>query len=247
MILYPTIELQNGHCVSLSRGDLNEPQIWHVDPVKKACEFAAVGAEWMHVTDFDALAKTGSNADLIEEIILHAGLPVQVAGGIRTMDQVEHWVEKGAGRVVIGTAAVLNPQFIHQAAKAYPDQIVLAVDVRDGLVTTDGWKSQSAFTPEAFVKAFVNVPLAGILYTDVNSDVGDSEGSLAVVSALAEMSRTPLIVSGLVKTVDDISRLKYIRNIAGAIVGRALFNRSIDLAEALELARPEAEPVAEFI
>lgn len=248
MILYPTIELQSGRCVSLSRGNLNEPMIWHVDPVKKAQEFAALGAEWMHVTDFDAVArKAKTNAALIEEIIVKAGLPVQVAGGIRSMEHVDHWIEKGAGRVVIGTAAVVNPQFVRQAAKTYPDQIVLSVDVRDGLVTTDGWRAQSAFTPEAFVDAYHDLPLAAFLCTDVNSDIGDGLGLLAQVTALAGHAKTPVIASGIVKTLDDISNLKYVRNISGAVVGRALFNKSVDLAEALLLARPEAEPVAAFL
>ncbi len=247
MIIYPTIELQNGRCVSLSRGDLDHPQIWHVDPVEKAKEFAAAGAEWIQVTDFDAVAGTGSNEEITCEIIRQSGLSVQVAGGVRTMEMLDGWIEKGAGRVVIGTAAVLNPDFVKQAAHRYPDQVVVAIDAMEGKVMTDGWKSQSAIAPEDFVTAFAQTPLAGILFTDIDSDLVEGEASLGRVSALAGVAKQPVIASGLVKVADDISRLKYVGNISGAIVSRALFNRSVDLEEALELAQPRPEPVAEFI
>ncbi len=247
MIIYPTIELQNGRCVSLTRGDLDNPQIWHVDPVEKAREFAEAGATWMQVTDFDAVAGTGSNEDIVLDIIRQAGLSVQVAGGVRTLEQFGAWVEKGAGRVVVGTAAVMNPDLIHQAAHAHPDQVVLAVDAMEDRVMTNGWKSQSAITPGDFVAAFSTAPLAAILFTDIDGDLVEGEASLGRVSALAGAAKSPVIASGLVKSADDISRLKYVGNVAGAIVGRALFNRSVELADALSLAQPEPEPVAAFI
>ncbi len=247
MILYPTIELQDGRCVSLRRGDLEQPQIWHVDPVEKACAFSRDGAGWMQVTDFDAVAGRGNNEDIVKSIIRHAGLSVQVAGGIRTMEQIDAWMEWGAGRVVIGTAAVLSPAFILQAARKYPDQIVVAVDVMDGWIMTDGWKTQSAIRPEDFLKAFDGIPLAAVLFTDIDSDIGEGEAPLARITALADLARSPVIASGLVKTIDDISRLKYMGSISGAIVGRALFSKAIDLEEALGLAQPTPEPVAEFI
>lgn len=247
MLLYPTIEFLDGRLVSLARGDLDQPQIWHVDPVAKAREFAKAGASWMQVTDFNAVARKGSNAGIVEEIILKAGVSVQVAGGISTSEHIEHWIDRGAGRVVIGTAAVLNPEMVRSAAKRHPDQIVVAVDMMDGFVMADGWKMQTAIKPEDLVEAFADVPLAGFLVTDVDGDMGDGEASLSRISSVAQKARLPVIASGLVKTIDDISRLKYVRNIGGAVVGRALFNRTIDLGEALALAEATAEPVAEFI
>jgi len=247
MIIYPTIELQNGRCVSLTRGDLDQPQIWHVDPVEKACEFAQAGATWMQVTDFDAVAGRGDNKDIVENIIRHAGLSVQVAGGVRALEQIDAWVNWGAGRVVVGTAAVLNPQLIVQAAKRYPDQIVVAVDVMDGWVMTEGWKTQSAIRPEGLLNAFKGLPLAAVLFTDIDSDLVEGEASLSRITALSGLAHSPVIASGLVKSIDDISRLKYMGTISGAIVGRALFNKAIDLTDALEMAQPSPEPVAEFI
>lgn len=246
MRIYPTMELQNGRCVTLDKGRLDEAMIWHVDPVETARSWAAAGAEWMHLTDFDAIEGRDSNAELVEEIIRSAEIPVQLAGGMRTREQVEHWIDKGAGRIVIGTLAAWDPQLVKELAKLYPDQIVLAVDVWQGHVMTEGWRSQSAFTPDAFIEAFADTPFAAILVTDIDSDMEDVEAQLGLISGLSEKSRTPIIASGVVRTSDDISRLAYISNISGAIVGRALFRKTVDLADALDVAKLAHEPVAEF-
>ena len=143
MIAYPTIELQNGKCVSLFRGRLEEASIWHVDPVKTAIGFAETGASWINITDFDAVEGKDWQADLIGEIINKCGIPVMLGGGFRSLEGVEFWLDRGVGRVVIGTAAVLSPDFVKTAAKRHPDQIVLAVDVFQGKVVTNGWRKPS--------------------------------------------------------------------------------------------------------
>ncbi len=247
MILYPTIELQNGHCVSLTRGILDQPMIWHVDPVEKAKEFAAAGAEWLQVTDFDAIVGDDQNAAIVEEIIRTSGVNVQVAGGIRTQEQADLWIEKGAGRIVIGTLAAQDPDLVKALAMAHPDQVVLAVDVWEGRVMTEGWKNKSALEPENFIKAYEGTPFAAIQITDIDSDVSELDASLGLLTALAKETLTPVIASGLVRTVDDLSRLKYVGNIHGAVVGRALFRKTIDLEEALGAAIPDAQTTAEFI
>ncbi len=246
MRIYPTMELQNGRCVTLDKGRLEEAMIWHVNPTDTARSWSAAGAEWMHLTDFDAIEGRDTNVNLVEEIIRTAEMPVQLAGGMRTREHVEHWIDKGAGRIVIGTLAAWDPNLVKELAKLYPDQIVLAVDVWRGFVMTEGWRSQSAFTPEAFIDAFADTPFAAILITDIDSDMEDVEAQLGLISGLAQHSRTPVIASGVVRTVDDISRLAYIQNIAGALVGRALFRKAIDLSEALDVARAAHEPVAQF-
>ncbi len=246
MRIYPTMELQNGRCVTLDKGRLDEAMIWHVNPAETARGWAGAGADWMHLTDFDAIEGRDTNSALVEEIIRSAEIPVQLAGGMRTREQVEHWIDKGAGRIVIGTLAAWDPNLVKELAKLYPDQIVLAVDVWQGQVMTDGWRSQSAFTPDAFIEAFADTPFAAILVTDIDSDMEDVEAQLGLISGLAEKSRTPVIASGVVRTVDDISRLAYIHNISGALVGRALFRKTIDLVEALNVASAAHEPVAEF-
>ncbi len=246
MMIYPTMELQNGRCVTLDKGRLDDAMVWHVNPVETARSWSAAGAEWMQLTDFDAIEGRDTNSELVEEIIRSCEMSVQLAGGMRTREQVEYWINKGAGRIVIGTLAAWDPTLVKELAKLYPDQIVLAVDVWQGQVMTEGWRSQSAFTPEAFIEAFADAPFAAILVTDIDSDMEDVEAQLGLISGLAEQSRTPIIASGVVRTSDDISRLAYISNISGAIVGRALFRKTVDLAEVLEVAKLAHEPVAEF-
>jgi len=247
MLIYPTIELQHGRCVTLDKGRLESAVIWHVDPVETARGFAAAGAEWMHVTDFDAVEGRDENTDLIEQIIRAAGIPVQLGGGFHSRDAVERWIDKGVGRVVIGTLAARDPELVRELTRQYPDQIVLAVDVWQGQVMTDGWRNAGAFAPKTFIDAFGDAPFAGIIITDIDSDMEEVEAQLGLIAGLAANARSPVIASGVVRSADDIARLKYIPNIAGALVGRALFRKSIDLKEALELAQPDQEPVAEFI
>ncbi|MFP4274409.1 MAG: HisA/HisF-related TIM barrel protein [Paracoccaceae bacterium] len=246
MRIYPTIELQKGRCVSLHRGRLEEPVLWHVDPVQKARDFADAGAEWLHVTDFDALTGEGDNAELVQQIIRAARIPVQVGGGIRSLEAVAGWFDRGAGRVVLGTLAVSRPDLVKRAAKYHPDGIVLAVDVQDGYVTSQGWREKSAFPAAEFIAWFADDPLAAILVTDIGADTGDAEEPLALVTELAALARAPVIASGMVKTLDDLARLKYVPQVAGALVGRALFAKTFELEAALALA---AEPsrTAEFL
>ncbi len=244
MIIYPTIELQAGRCVSLSRGRLAEPLIWHVDPVEKACEFAAAGAEWMQVTDLDAIVGTGENWAVITRIIREAGLPVQVAGGIRTEARLRDWLDLGAGRVVVGTAAVTDPAFLRAAARHHPDAVVLAVDVAGGRVMCQGWRETTVFAPEDFIAHFEESPLAALLVTDIDADAGETEATLGLISGIAEQTRTPVIASGLVRGIDDVARIRHLGTIAGVVIGRALFNRSIDLGAAMALARGGVEPPA---
>lgn len=246
MIIYPTIELKDGTCVSLTRGRLQDPEIWHVDPVETAHAFAQAGASWMHVTDINALAGDGDNNELIEEIIRTVGIPVQVGGGFRSRDRIEQWIDKGAGRVVVGTMAVHDPDLLRELTKYHPDQIVLAVDIYQDQVMTDGWRTPCAFTPEDFVRAFEAAPLAGIIVTDIDADIEEQDGRLGVISGVAGHTRHPVIARGTVRNTDDVARLKYVPNISGTLIGRALMSRDVDLAEALAVAQAAPEPTATF-
>lgn len=247
MILYPAIELLNGRCVSLYRGRLEEPQIWHVDPLEKALDYVAAGAHWLHITDFDAVDGGTGNEELVAEIIRKAGVPVQLAGGMRLGGRAAQWIDRGAARIVVGTLATRDPEAVKALAHLYPDQIVLAVDVWQGHVVDEGWRSKTAFEPAEFVAAFGDCPLAAIMVTDVDSDIEDTDASLGLITGLARLSRTPVIASGIVRSLDDISRLKYVRNVSGAVVGRALFRKSFALRDALALAESAPEPQAEFL
>ena len=247
MILYPLIELQNGRCVSLFRGRMEEPQIWHVDPVEKAQQFAEAGAEWLHITDFDGLQGDSKNAELTREIIRSAGISVQLGGGFRSLTSVEEWLDAGLSRAVIGTLAVQQPTLVKDAAMRHPDQIVLAIDVHNGFVVSEGWRQTSALTASDVLRTFNESPLAAIIVTDIDADLDEAEDSLALITQIASETKIPVIARGLTRSLDDISRMKYVTHLTGAVIGRALFDHSIDLKEALEIAKPEVEKRAEFI
>ncbi len=247
MIISPSIELQNGHCVSLHRGRLDAPHIWHVDPLETAKKYAESGAEWIHLTDFDAISGNDSNTELVQDIITHCGTSIQLGGGFRSLQGISDWIDRGAGRIVIGTLAIMAPDLVKQAAKLYPDQIVLAVDVFQGKIMGDGWRNPSAIDPETFVKTFEKDPLAAMIVTDIDADLNESEDSLALVTKLADIATAPVLARGLSHSLDDLARLNYVPHVAGAILGRALFDHSIELDQAMAFASQPPEPVAAFV
>lgn len=248
MIIYPAIELLNGTAVTLKRGRLDAPELWHEKPADLAYEFSRSGAEWLHVTDLDAVAGEGkTNESLIEDIILTARVPVQMGGGIQTMDQIERWLDRGVARVVLGSAAIANPSLVREAAHSFPDQIVLSVDMLQGQVMARGWRTQTAFQPEVFLHQFQTDPLAAVLLTDIGADIDEEEASIAVIANASKEVRAPVIARGPVHSSDDISRLKYAGHFSGAILGRALANGRIDLAKAIQTAAAEPETVAPFV
>lgn len=247
MLLYPMIELLDGRCVSLFPGRTDEPHIWHVDPISKAKSFANAGAEWLQITDFDAMSGDERNADLIREIIRTVGIPVQLGGGFRSLERIAEWIDHGVGRIIVESLALHQPDVVKEAAKLFPDQIVLAVDVFEGSVVSDGWRQKSAFTPSAFLKAFDVDPLAAIIITDIDAELGDAEDSLALISGVASETRTQVFARGISRTLDDLSRLKYVPAISGALIGRALFDSSVDFETALDVVKPELETRAQFI
>jgi phosphoribosylformimino-5-aminoimidazole carboxamide ribotide isomerase len=244
MIVYPDIELQNGRCVNLWRGQKNNPVVYDIEPVEAAINFVDKGAQWLHVVDLDAVFGEGDNANLIKKIIGKVDVGVQVAGAIRSIDTVRGWIDAGAERVVIATAAVKDPTFLRQAALAYPDQVVLSVDGRQGRVMVDGWRETTIFTPIEFARQFEDLPLAAVIYTDIDRDADGPESSMSQTEELAEAVQIPVIASGIVKTLDDISTIKFLPNIAGAITGRAIFNGELDLADAIAIATQTTEPIA---
>ena len=247
MIIYPYIALRGGRCVNLARGRIDEPVVYDFDPLETAKEYAHAGAEWLHVVDLDAVAKTGNNAELIRDIIRHANAPVQVAGGIHSAEKVREWFDAGAGRMVVGTAAVRSPQMVKEVSYAYPDQIVVSVDVWQGQVMIDGWRESTVFGAVDFVKQFAGWPLSQIIVTDIDRDLALPDSSLALVTKVASETLTPVIASGLARSLDDIAELKYLYNISGVLLGRALHDGSYTLQEALKMAQAEPEPIAAFI
>lgn len=247
MLVIPGIELQNGRCVSLTRGRLDEPSIWHVDPVAKAREFVEAGASLIHVTDFDAVAGGAPQSAFIESLIRQTEARVQIGGGIRSRERAAELIEAGAARVVLGTVAALQPDMVKELAHSFPDQIVLAIDIWQGGLMTEGWRTKSAMSPEALLEAYADAPLAAIVITDIDADIADMDGELGVISGLAANARCPVYARGTVRKLDDIARLKFIPGIEGAFVSRPLFAKDLDLAEAIETAKVEPAAKAEFL
>ncbi len=247
MIIYPDLELRKGRLVNLVRNRIESPLIYDLDPVETAHDLAAQGAEWLHVVDLDAVFNEGENIAIIKEIIRTSKCSVQVGGAIRSMEKVHRWMDAGAGRVVIATAAVKYPHFVRAAATDYPDSVVVSVDARGGRVVIEGWTEPTTFTPVEFAQQFENVGLAAIIYTDIDRDEDHPESTMAHTTELASKVRTPIIASGVVKTLDDISTLSYLPNIAGVITSRALFGGVFTFHEANAIATAQHQPTAPFL
>jgi phosphoribosylformimino-5-aminoimidazole carboxamide ribotide isomerase len=233
--LIPSIDLRNGKVVRLEQGDYARETIYDADPVQQARRFAAAGVTQIHVVDLDAARDGGAANEPVIRAILGAcrGTAVQIAGGIRSLERVAAAFDAGAARVVIGTAALEQPDFVRTAAERYPGRIVLGLDTRHGRVATRGWREVSALTQDDVLAQFRGVPFGALLYTEIGRDglLGgpDVEGT----AALARRTKIPVIASGGVGTLADLERLAATRVIAGAIVGRALYSGAIELEAAL--------------
>ena len=233
LMIIPALEIMDEQCVSLNRGNTDQPMVWHIDPVEKAKEFAVAGVEWMHLTDFDAIAGSRKNHDLKLEIIRHAGIPVQMGGGLRSISQIDEWIELGVGRIVVSTLAAINPQMVKAIAKQHPDQIVVAVEIWQGRVMTHGWTEPSVFTPLAFVREYQSVPLAGMIVTDIDADIENRSSNLEQLGMLAAESTSPVIAGGMIQKTEDLIPLKQISNVVGAVVGTALYRKTVNLDDIL--------------
>lgn len=238
MIIFPDIEIQNGQSVNRTRGKENEPEVYDISPFDAAQKFVAAGAEWLHIIDIDSSLQDGkSNSDLICEIIESVDIPVQVGGGIRTYLDVEWWLDKGATRVVLGTAAVVDRHMIMDVCGRFPSQIVISITGKDGYAMIDGWRTRTSFTTLELAKSFESSGAAAIIYTDLDRFEGGQEVGLASTIELGTQLEIPLISTGTVYTLDDVSALSLLPNIEGVIIGRALFTGAVDLAEAIKTAR----------
>jgi len=237
VIIYPDIEIQEGRCVSLSQGGFGEPVVYDIAPGDAARNFQRAGAKWLHMVDIDGLFQGGRhNADLICEIIGNADIPVQVAGGIRTIDAVHWWLDHGAQRVVLGTAAVMDQNLVMEACARYPERIVVSVDAHKGYVMIEGWRTQTAFTALELARHFEQAGVAAIIYTDIDRYGNLPDSSFAATAEMGTELSVPMISTGTVNILDDVSTLKYLPNISGVIIGRALFNEVFTLEEAIEIA-----------
>jgi phosphoribosylformimino-5-aminoimidazole carboxamide ribotide isomerase len=240
LILFPAIDLKEGRCVRLVQGDMDQATVFNDDPAAQAATFEAQGFEWLHVVDLDgAFAGRPMNAAAVERILERVAIPVQLGGGIRDMKTVEGWLKKGIARVVIGTAAVRDPDFVREAARLFPGRIAVGIDAKDGRVAVEGWAKASTVTAEELGRRFEDAGVAALVYTDIARD-GVLKGlNIPMTLALARAVSIPVIASGGLASIADIERLGApdCAGLAGAITGRALYDGRIDPREALALIR----------
>jgi phosphoribosylformimino-5-aminoimidazole carboxamide ribotide isomerase len=238
VILFPAIDLKDGLAVRLEQGDMARATVFNRDPAAQAAEFETLGFRYLHLVDLDgAFAGKPVNAAAVERILETVSIPVQLGGGIRDLKTVEAWLEKGVTRVILGTAAVRDPDFVKQAAKAHPGRIVVGLDARDGRVAVEGWAETSDIAAVDIARRFEDAGVTAIIYTDIARD-GLLKGlNLDATVALAEAVNLPVIASGGLASLADIEALLTPRakKLEGAITGRALYDGRLDAREALAL------------
>jgi phosphoribosylformimino-5-aminoimidazole carboxamide ribotide isomerase len=239
VILFPAIDLKDGRCVRLRQGDMAQATIFNDDAASQAAAFEAAGFEWLHVVDLNGAFEGHSvNAAAIRAILRAIKMPVQLGGGIRDSAGIESWLEAGVRRVILGTAAVRDPALVKEAAKTFPGRIAVGIDARDGMVAIEGWAQASSLSATELARRFEDAGVAAIIFTDIVRD-GMLQGvNVAATAALARAVSIPIIASGGVSGVEDIKLLIASgAPIAGAVIGRALYDGRIDPSEALAAAR----------
>jgi phosphoribosylformimino-5-aminoimidazole carboxamide ribotide isomerase len=234
MILYPAIDLKDGQCVRLLHGEMDMATVFGDDPAAQAARFADAGAEWLHLVDLNgAFAGQPVNGAAVEAILARVGVPCQLGGGIRDMATIAMWLEKGLSRVILGTVSVEDPGLVRDAARAFPGQVAVGIDAREGRVATRGWAEETDILVTDLARSFEDAGVAAIIYTDILRDGAMKGPNIAATEALARAVAIPVIASGGVSTLADLVHLRDTGVIAGAISGRALYDGAIDLTEAL--------------
>ncbi|KPP92107.1 MAG: phosphoribosylformimino-5-aminoimidazole carboxamide ribotide isomerase HisA [Rhodobacteraceae bacterium HLUCCA08] len=234
MILYPAIDLKDGQAVRLIHGKMDSATAFNDDPAAQARSFAQAGCTWLHLVDLNgAFAGQPVNGAAVEAILAAVDVPAQLGGGIRDMATIERWLDKGLARVILGTVAVENPDLVRQAARAFPGRVAVGIDARHGKVATKGWATETDVDATELARSFEDAGVAAIIYTDILRDGAMQGPNVEATAALARAVSIPVIASGGVSSLADLSALKATGVISGAISGRALYDGAIDLRQAL--------------
>ena len=234
MILYPAIDLKDGQAVRLVHGDMEQTTVFNDNPAAQALSFVDAGCEWLHLVDLNgAFEGEPVNAAPVEAILSQTNVPAQLGGGIRDMATIERWLDKGLARVILGTVAVENPDLVRQAASAFPGKVAVGLDARNGFVATRGWAEETDIQVVDLAKKFEDAGIAAIIYTDIMRDGAMKGPNIDATAALARAVDIPVIASGGVSSMADLTALKDAGVISGAISGRALYDGAIDLSAAL--------------
>lgn len=239
--LYPAIDLKDGQCVRLLRGEMDQATQYNPDPADQAAKFKQMGFEYLHVVDLNgAFEGASANTDAVQAILSATDVPVQLGGGIRTRGQIDTWLEAGLSRVILGTVALRDSELVKAAAKDLPGQVVVGIDAKDGMVAVEGWAETSDMSAVDLAKAFEGCGVAALIVTDIARDGMKTGVNVEFTGTLADAVSIPVIASGGVASVQDIRDLRAHqgrRAIAGTILGRALYDGDLDADEALQAAR----------
>jgi len=240
LIIYPAIDLKDGNCVRLRKGNLDDTEVFNKNPIDQAKYFESIGFKWLHIVDLNgAVLGKLINILIIESIINNTNLRIQLGGGIRDIETIDLLLDKGLSRIIIGTSAVKNPSLVKLACKKYPGKIIVGIDAKDGLVATDGWLKKSNLNYLDLAKEYEDSGVSTIIYTDIDRD-GMMEGiNFESIQLLASKINIPIIASGGISTLSDIEKLKSIedKGISGAIIGRALYNKAINPFKVIKIAK----------
>jgi len=234
MLLFPAIDLKDGKCVRLLRGDMAKATVFNDSPAAQAKAFANAGCEWLHLVDLNgAVEGHPVNRAAVQGILKEVAVPAQLGGGIRTIESIAQWIEAGVQRVILGTVAVKEPGLVKAACKQWPGQIAVGIDARDGLVAVDGWTKQSTVRALDLALRFEDAGVTAIIYTDIDRD--------GATVTLAQHLTTPVIASGGVSSLDDLRELRPAEEfgIIGAIVGRALYDGRVTVPDAIRVLKGE--------
>lgn len=237
MILYPAIDLKDGQCVRLVRGEMDAATVFNDDPAAQARAFQDAGCQWVHLVDLNgAFAGEPVNAAAVEGILAIVTVPTQLGGGIRDIATIEAWLDKGLNRVILGTVAVRDPDLVRQAARAFPGQIAVGIDARGGMVAVEGWAETTDISALDLAARFQDAGVAAIIYTDIDRDGAMQGPNVEATAALANAVDIPVIASGGVSSMDDLSALKNCgAPLDGVISGRALYDGRIEVGAAVAL------------
>lgn len=243
MILFPAIDLKDGQCVRLVQGDMDRATVFSDTPAEQAKVFESQGFEWLHLVDLNgAFEGKPVNGAAVEDILKTVSLPAQLGGGIRSLAQIEAWLDKGIARVILGTAALRDPDLVKEACKKWPGKIAVGIDARDGFVAVEGWAEVSDIQALDLAKQFEDAGVAAIIYTDIARDGAMQGMNVEGTAKLANSVTIPIIASGGVTNLDDLHALKAARapGIVGVISGRAIYDGRLDPAQALALLKEAA-------
>tara|TARA_B100002003_G_C14125507_1_gene541329 strand:- start:951 stop:1673 length:723 start_codon:yes stop_codon:yes gene_type:complete len=239
MIIYPAIDLKEGKCVRLYKGDMTRDTVYNDSPSDQAFKWASLGFSWLHVVDLDgAVQGSPVNHHAVRDIIKNVDIPVQLGGGIRTHAQIEHWLQEGVSRVIIGSAAVNDPELVKRACNDFPGQIAVGIDAIAGMVMVNGWVDKANIEVVELAKMFEDAGVCSIIYTDIDRD-GTGQGiNIVSTISLAQSVSIPVIASGGAHSLDDIRNVKDAEQygVEGVIVGKALYEETLDPAQALQIA-----------